>query len=104
MKFRKGDEVLVISGESRGKTGKIEKILPKISQVVVTGINIQKKHQRRSPKNPTGGIVDITSPIYISKLMLLCPSCRKPSRIYFKLSGKNKVRACRNCQGELDTP
>lgn len=101
MKLRKGDEVLVIAGEEKGKIGKIEKSLPHQKLVVVPKVNIQKKHQKRSAQSPQGGILDIEAPISVSSVMIICPHCKAVTRVAHKTLGNKKVRICKKCQGFL---
>lgn len=98
---RKGDKVKVLSGKDRGKVGKIIKTFPREKKVLVEGVNIVKKHARATPKVPQAGIREMEAPIYSSKVMLICPSCQQPTRVFHRLltDGK-KVRGCKKC-GEL---
>lgn len=92
MKIRKNDTVIVLSGKDKGKTGKVEKVLPKRSAVLVSGVNICKRHvKKRDEKNP-GGIIDIARPIHISKVALVDPKEKKPTRVGFLLSKGEKLR------------
>jgi large subunit ribosomal protein L24 len=86
MKLRKDDKVVVITGRDKGKTGKIVAVFPKTETVVVEGINMFKRHTKPSNKNPRGGILDITKPIGISKLMVLDPATGKPARIGYEVN------------------
>ncbi|MBN1307958.1 MAG: 50S ribosomal protein L24 [Chitinispirillaceae bacterium] len=81
MGLRKGDMVRVMSGEYKGKNGKILRIDPHKERAIVEGINMVKRHTKPSPKNQTGGIVEKEASIYISNLMLVCPKTGKPTRI-----------------------
>lgn len=100
MKLKKGDEIVVSLGKDKGRKGKIERIDVKTGRVTVGGINMFKRHlKRRDDKHP-GGIVEITKPIAASKLMLICPKCKKPTRIGY-IAGKDKVRICRKCQQKI---
>nr|AKQ03646.1 50S ribosomal protein L24, large subunit ribosomal protein L24 [uncultured Berkelbacteria bacterium Rifle_16ft_4_minimus_38443] len=101
IKLKKGDNVLVISGKDRGKTGKIEKAFPKNRKVQISGINIIKKHVKPTKKNPKGGKVEIAVPITTSNLMLICPKCHKATRTGFKITVQKKVRICKKCAEEI---
>lgn len=101
-KIHKGDKVIIISGKDRNKTGKVEKVLVTNNRAVVTGINVVKKHLKRSTQNPQGGIVDKTMPIHLSNVMILDPKTNKPTRIGYKTSGKDKVRVAKK-SGETVT-
>lgn len=95
VKLLKGDKVLVIAGKDRGKTGLIERVLPKKHKVVVAGINMVKKHLKKSAKNPQGGVIDIVVPIHISNVMLLDPAQNKPTRVGYVVKGKDKHRVAK---------
>ncbi len=103
MKVHKNDNVLVISGNARGKTGKVLKVFPDKSRVIVEGVNITKRHSRPSQKNPQGGIVQKEAPIHVSNVMVICPKCNEPSRIGRKrikdaLTNKKQfMRICKSC-------
>ncbi|MFQ6102941.1 MAG: 50S ribosomal protein L24 [Candidatus Glassbacteria bacterium] len=103
MHILKEDTVLIIKGNDRGKTGKVLKVFPRSSRIVVEGINFIKRHTRPSPANPQGGIVEREAPIHVSKVMLVCTKCGKGSRVRHLIlqdERKSKVRECVNC-GEV---
>lgn len=102
MKIIKGDNVLVTLGKDSGKIAKVNKVLPKVSKIFVEGVNVYKRHVsgKRQGINE-GGILDIQKPINISNIMLVCPNCKKPTRVGFKLSLKKKIRICRKCGKEI---
>ncbi|MDO8686704.1 MAG: 50S ribosomal protein L24 [Candidatus Berkelbacteria bacterium] len=102
MKLRKGDNVFVIAGKDRGKTGAIAKVLVQDDKVIVTGINISKHHLKPSRKNPHGGILDMPAPMQGSNVMIICPHCGKPTKIGTNVTEKSKERVCRKCKGNLD--
>ena len=100
MHVKKGDTVVVLSGKDKGKQGKIISAFPKKSQVVVEDVNKVKRHTKPSVKAPQGGILDKEMPLHACKVMLVCPSCNKPTKIGHKtVDGKN-VRICKKC-GEI---
>lgn len=101
MKLKIGDKIKVTLGKDKGRTGKIEKVLPKTNSVMVTGVNQYKKHLKAQGQNQPGGIIDITKPLNISKIALLCPQCKKITRIGYQGEKKKKVRICRKCQKPL---
>jgi large subunit ribosomal protein L24 len=102
MKIRKGDTVLVISGKDRGRKGKVRLSFPKEGKLAVEGINIVKKHARPIQGARQAGIIQTEAPIYISKLMLICPRCGKPTRVGHKVLPDKKVRLCRKCGEVID--
>jgi large subunit ribosomal protein L24 len=92
-RIRKGDTVVVISGKDAGKTGKVARIIPEADRVVVEGVNLMKRHQRPTPRNPSGGIVEREQPIHASKVMPVDPKTGKGTRVRFKtLESGKKIR------------
>jgi large subunit ribosomal protein L24 len=92
-RLHKGDTVVVISGKDAGKTGKISRVLPEVDRVVVEGVNLIKRHQKATPRNPSGGIIEREQAIHASKVMPVDPKTGKGTRVRFKtLEGGNKVR------------
>ena len=92
MNLVKGDKVIVIAGRDKGKTGTIQKVIPEKNKVVVENVNLRKKTNKPSQKNPDGGIVEIYAPIDASNVMLLDPKTKKPTRIGRKEVKGKKVR------------
>ncbi len=86
MKIHKNDTVMVIAGNSRGKTGKVLKVYPDKGRVIVEGVNIIKRHTRPNQRNPQGGIVQRESPINASNVMLLDPKSGEPTRVGAKVT------------------
>jgi large subunit ribosomal protein L24 len=84
---KKGDKVMVIAGESKGKDGEVREVLVNKSRAIVSGVNMIKKHQRPNAKHPKGGIIDIEAPIHLSNLMIIDGS-GKPTRIGRKEDAK----------------
>lgn len=81
MKIRKNDTVMVIAGNSRGKTGKVLKVFPKDNRVIIEGVNLRKRHTKPRQSAPQGGIIEKEAPIHVSNVMLLDPKTGEPSRI-----------------------
>lgn len=104
MKIRKGDTVQVISGNDRGMRGTVHSVLPKEARVVVSGVNVVKKHQRRTGNVRTQfGIIELEAPLDISNVALVCPHCDQPSRVGYRiLADGAKVRTCRKCGEAID--
>ncbi|HEX5744141.1 MAG TPA: 50S ribosomal protein L24 [Candidatus Saccharimonadales bacterium] len=93
MRLKKGDTVIVRSGKHKGKTGKITATHPSENKVTVEGINVVKKHVKPNRQNPQGAILEVTKPIWVSKVAILEPSSRKPSRIGYRVNADGeKVR------------
>ncbi|SRR3989344_4021468 len=104
-KFHLGDMVKVTSGKDKGREGKIEKIIPKEDKILVMGINVYKKHVK-GVQGQKGGIYDVPRPLNVAKIALICPKCKKVTRVGFRImaekSGKNeKVRICKKCEKEI---
>ncbi|MGH7571788.1 MAG: 50S ribosomal protein L24 [Gemmatimonadota bacterium] len=89
----KGDEVLVISGNDRGKTGKVLAVFPERQRVIVEGVNFIKRHTRPSQKNPQGGVVEREAPIHVSNVMPYDSGARRGTRVRTRvLSDGTRVR------------
>ena len=98
MFVKKNDLVKVISGESRGKTGKILRVFPEEERVVVQGVNLRWKHMRRSQEHPHGARIQKELPIHISKVKIVCPQCTKPTKVGYKIAESGvKSRVCKKC-------
>ena len=106
MKIKKNDNVMVISGNSRGKTGKVLKVFPKEERVIVEGINLRKRHAKPSQSNPQGGIQEKESPINVSNVMIVDPNNKRPSRLGSQIvldekTGKKKHVRVSRTSGEM---
>lgn len=101
MKLSKGDLVVVIKGKDKGRKGKIEKIFPKTNKVLIPGINVYKKHARQQSEKKPGGIIEIVKPLPVSNVALLCPKCKKPTRVGYQIDKSGKRRICRKCQAVI---
>lgn len=98
--LKKNDLVAVIAGRSKGKQGKILKIVPLTQRAFVEKVNLVKRHTKQSQKNPQGGIVEKEASIHLSNLMFYCSSCSKPVRLGFEVKNADKRRVCRACGKE----
>ncbi|MCA9392117.1 50S ribosomal protein L24 [candidate division WWE3 bacterium] len=96
MKIKKGDKVLVKTGKDSGKQGVVELSIPSENRVVVTGVNIVKRH-RKGGGNQPGGIIEKPAPIDVSNVLLVCPNCDQAARVMYNTGDKGKVRVCRKC-------
>ena len=90
IRLKKGDTVIVRSGKYKGKTGKILAVHPSLNKVTVDGINIAKKHVKPNKQYPQGGIIELTVPIWVSKVALIDPETKKATRIGYKFNAKNE--------------
>lgn len=97
LRVKKGDKVIVLTGKDKGKTGLVDRISVKANQVIINGLNVVKKHTKATKQNPAGGIVEISRPLPVSKVQVVCPSCNKPARISYVINGKSKERICKKC-------
>lgn len=107
IRLKKGDLVEVLSGKYKGKQGKIVTVHPTENKVTIDGINVVKKHVKPSQIHPQGGIVEITKPIWVSKVAIVDPSTKKPSRIGYKLDkdgGKTRIFKQSGKEIKLETP
>ena len=101
MKLKKGDNIKVIRGKDKGKTGKIEKAIPKENKVLVANVNLFKRHMKARSQNQPSEIVTLTKPIAAASVAFLCPKCKKQSRIGYKIEKGVKSRICNNCKSEI---
>lgn len=117
MNIKKGDTVEVIAGNHKGMRGEVQRIVrgrvkhgfnkgahdPDHDRIVVAGVNIIKKHQRRTGRvNTQTGIIEREAPLHHSNLMLVCPKCDKPTRVAVDRDNGKKVRVCKTCEAVID--
>jgi large subunit ribosomal protein L24 len=101
MKLKKGDLVKIVAGKDKGKTGKIEKTLPKFGKVLVTGVNQYKRHLKARAQGQSSEIVTITKPLAVTNVALICPHCKLQTRIGFSIVKNDKIRVCRKCEKKI---
>src|SRR3990167_2510066 len=102
MKIEKGDTVKVLIGKDKGKEGKIEKIYPKGNRVLILGVNEYKRHVKSRARNQKSEIITITKPLPVSNVAILCPKCKKPTRVGFRIEKDKKIRVCAKCRKDID--
>jgi large subunit ribosomal protein L24 len=103
MKIRKNDNVLIIAGKDRGKKGKVRKALPREDKVIIEGLNTIKRHSRTKGQAKQAGIIELESPLHVSKVMIICSKCAKPARVGVRfLEDGKRVRFCRACSEVID--
>lgn len=104
MKIKKGDTVEVIAGDDRGTRGTVHSVQPVKRRVVVSGVNLVKKHQRRTGDVRTQvGIIEREAPIAISNVALVCPRCNAATRVGYRvMEDGSKVRVCRACDETIE--
>ncbi len=101
MKIKKGDNVIVTTGKSRNKSGKVLVAIPTENRIVVEGVNIVKRHIKARRQGEKGQIVEKPAPINASNVMLVCSACSKPARIKMRIEGKDKYRVCSKCGKDM---
>jgi large subunit ribosomal protein L24 len=101
MKIQKGDTVRIISGKDRGKTGTVLRALVASDQVLVEALNLVKKHARPKKQGEKGQMVSVPRPLAASKVMLVCSSCKEPTRVGGRMDGARKVRYCKKCKAKI---
>ena len=100
MNIKTGDTVIILTGndENRGKTGKVLEVSPKEGTVIVEGLNMVKKHVKPRKAGDPSGIIEAESAIYACKVQVVCPKCKKPTRIGHKIYADGKKdRICKKC-------
>lgn len=99
-KIKKGDQVQILAGKDQGKSGTVEKVDPKKGKVAVSGLNMFKRHVRKYGQIE-GGIIEILKPLNISNVALVCPKCKKATRVGFDLTN-GKKRVCKKCKAVVE--
>lgn len=101
MKLKKGDNVKVMAGKDRGKTGTIVRAYPDEERITVEGLNIVRKRSKPRRQGEKGQIVEVSRPMTASKVMLVCPNCKEPTRVGGRIEGSRKVRYCKKCKATI---
>ena len=96
MNIKKGDKVVVISGADKGKEGIVQRVYPKLGKVVVEGVNVHKRHRKPTQAVPEGSVVEVYVPIYASKVALIDPKTKKPTRVHMGTVKGKKVRLAKS--------
>lgn len=104
MTIRRNDIVVAISGSQKGagRTGKVLEVRKESGRALVEGLNLIKRHMRRTQDNPKGGIVEKEAALPLSNLMLYCPQCKKGVKTVRRIEGDKKVRKCKKCGNAFD--
>lgn len=100
MKLKKGDSVKVMMGKDKGKVAPILRITS-ADKVMLEGINQYKKHVKGRSRDQKSEIVTITKPLPIGNVALICPKCKKTTRVGYEVKNGNKIRVCRKCGGAI---
>jgi len=101
MRIKKGDQVKILSGKDRSKTGKVLRSLPSENKVVVEKINLVKKHRRGRKQGQASERISIPMPLQVSNVQLICPKCGKSSRVGIKKVDSKNVRICKKCKAQI---
>ncbi len=101
-KIRRDDTVLVTKGKERGRTGVVRQVMPRKNRIIVTGVNMVKRHMQPRAQRP-GGIIEREAPIHVSNVKIICKSCNEPTRVGFGFRDDGtKFRYCRRCEQSID--
>ena len=101
LKIHKGDTVRVMVGKDRGREAKVEQVFPKHKRVLLPGINQYKKHRKPQGEGKPGEIVTLSRPITMANVALICPKCKQPTRIGYRIAENKKSRICRKCENVI---
>ena len=101
MHVRRDDTVIVLSGRDKGREGKVLSADPASKKLIVEGISVGKRHKKPRKQGQPGGIIKMETPIYASKVMRVCPKCKKPTRHAVKITDSGKVRVCKKCGADI---
>ena len=101
LSIKSGDTVVVLSGKDKGKQGKVMTAMPETGKVIVEKVNMVSRHTKPRQQGEQGGILQKEAPIYACKVQVVCPKCKKPTRVAHKIEGGKKSRVCKRCGGEL---
>lgn len=101
MNIKKGDTIKVLYGKDSGKTGEVLAVLPKTDKILVSGVNKVTRHVKGDGKKRKSEIVIVERPLTASKVMVICPNCKKPTRIGTQRKGAGYVRVCKQCGKEF---
>ena len=101
MRIKKGDNVQVLSGNDKGKTGEVLEVIPKVNKVIVKGVNVRKKHVKARKQGDESGIISVECSIPSSKVNVVCPKCGKATKVGYSMEKDQKVRVCKKCGTKL---
>lgn len=102
MKIKIGDTVQIVRGKDAGKTGKVEKVFAKEQKLLVENVNQYKRHLKARSQTQPAEIITITKSLPVANVQLLCPKCKKPTRIGYITEKNEKMRICRKCEGRFN--
>ncbi len=97
MNIKKGDEVKVLAGKDKGKTGKVLQVLPESNRVVAEGLNLHVRYSKPKKQGEKGQRMEVPAGMPASKIVLICPNCGKPTRVGHEVTDSGKFRKCKKC-------
>ncbi len=97
MNIKKNDTVIVLSGKDKGKKGKVLETMPKSGKVIVENVNVATVHNKARKQGEQSAIIRKEIPLYVCKVMRVCPKCGKPTRPAYKITDGKKDRVCKKC-------
>lgn len=97
-KLKKGDNVKVVAGKDKGKSGTVEAVVTKEQKVLVAGVNQYKRHIKARREGEKSEIRVITKPLPVAAVMFVCPKCKQTARLGYKMQGETKARICKKCE------
>jgi large subunit ribosomal protein L24 len=101
MRIKKGDNVQILSGNDKGKTGEVLEVSPKDDKIIVKGVNVRKKHVKARKQGDESGIIAVECAISVSKVNVVCPKCGKTTKVGYTVEKDKKVRVCKKCGAKL---
>ena len=101
MRIKKGDNVQVLSGNDKGKTGEVLEVIPKLDKIIVKGVNMRKKHVKARKQGEESGIIAVECSIPSSKVNVVCPKCGKATKVGYSIEKEQKIRVCKKCGAKL---
>ena len=101
MKLKKGDNVKVKIGKDKGKSGKVEKVFPKTGKILISNVNLFKRHLKARSQGQPSEIVTLTKPLAEANVVLVCPKCNKATRVGYKIEKGVKSRICKKCKSQI---
>jgi len=102
MKIKKGDKVTIIAGKDRSKSGPVLSIITEKNKVIVEGLNLITRHVKPKKSGEKGQKIKVPAPLSVSNVNLLCPKCKKITRIGYQVTEKGKSRICKKCKASID--
>ena len=101
MRIKKGDNVQVLSGNDKGKTGEVLEVIPKLDKIIVKGVNMRKIHVKARKQGEESGIISVECSIPSSKVNVVCPKCGKTTKVGYSIEKEQKIRVCKKCGAKL---